>query len=89
MTFQAFDKTALGRHARSTRFPPAWLLFSHILFTGVSQSENMPKTHQILTSPALSTVIHPVHIYDDEQKGKMKALSEVRFPNCMETERFD
>lgn len=48
----------------------------------------MPTTHKILTSPAPGTVIHPVHIYDDEQKGKMKALSEVRFPDCMETERF-
>ncbi|KAF7794856.1 hypothetical protein EIP86_005998 [Pleurotus ostreatoroseus] len=36
----------------------------------------MPKTHQILTAPAPGTQIRPVHQYDEEQKGKMKALSE-------------
>ena len=46
----------------------------------------MPKTHQILTSPAPGTQIRPVHQYDEEQKGKMQALSEVRILDCLATE---
>lgn len=38
----------------------------------------MAKTHEVLTAPAPGTVISPVHEYTDEQKGKMKALLEVR-----------
>ena len=39
---------------------------------------NMPKTHKVLTSPATGTQVYPVYHYDEEQKGKLKALSEVR-----------
>lgn len=36
----------------------------------------MPKTHQVLTTPAPGTVINPVHTYTDDQKAKMQALRE-------------
>ena len=49
----------------------------------------MPKTHEILTSPATDTQIRPVHQYDEEQKGKMKALSEVHILDCLATELLE
>lgn len=36
----------------------------------------MAKTHQVLTTPAPGTVVAPVHIYDDSQSAKLKALLE-------------
>jgi hypothetical protein len=37
----------------------------------------MAKTHEIFTKPVDGTKVAPIHEYDDEQKGKLKASREV------------
>ena len=54
----------------------------------------MAKTHDVLTSPAAGTQIHPVFHHDEAQKAKLQALSEVRArspnsPRRRETEADD